>query len=161
MYSYPSLFVASKLAVSQIRAVAPKTQTFPLDPTIDKSMKVVPKLDRVLVPYSRTIKELKEKQEAGLYHLFFCKEKKERHSRNNILKHRFFFGGGGGVNYSRIFVFREKRRIAWEHKLKRTTEILSRLTIRKHPIQILPLTAYFEFCRSGSINYLTCHTFSY
>jgi hypothetical protein len=57
---------------------------------MDKSMKVVPKLDRVLVPYSRTIKELKEKQEAAPYHSFcFCKEKKERHSRNNILNTDF------------------------------------------------------------------------
>jgi len=93
MYSHPSLFEASKFAVSQIRGVAPRIQTFHSDTSMDKSIKIVPQLDQVLMPNSRTFKELKEKQEVDPYHSFL--QRKERHSRNNILKHSFFLGGGG------------------------------------------------------------------
>jgi hypothetical protein len=105
------------------------------------------------MPYSRTLKDLREKQEAGPYHSFFAQKK---NTLQIIYKNTDFFGGGG-INYSRIFVFREKQRMAWEHKLKHTIQILSRLAIRKHAIQILPHTAYFEFCTSGDINCLTSH----
>jgi len=98
MYSHPSLFEASKFAVSQIRGVAPRIQTFHSDTSMDKSIKIVPQLDQVLMPNSRTFKELKEKQEVDPYHSFL--QRKERHSRNNILKHSL-----GGDSIIRGFSF--------------------------------------------------------
>lgn len=45
---------------------------------MDKRIKVVPQLDQVLMPYSRTFKELKEKQEAGPHHSFFFAKKRKK-----------------------------------------------------------------------------------
>jgi len=77
---------------------------------MEKRIKVVPQLDQVLMPYSRTFKELKEKQEAGPHHSF-CKEKKEKKKERqtrNILKHRF--GGGSIIRGFSFFAKREELR---------------------------------------------------
>ena len=38
VYSHPSLFAASKFAVSKIRGIAPRIQTFHSDPSMDRSI---------------------------------------------------------------------------------------------------------------------------
>jgi hypothetical protein len=45
---------------------------------MDKSIKSVPQLDQVLIPSSRTFKELKEKQESGPYNSFFLQRKESK-----------------------------------------------------------------------------------
>jgi hypothetical protein len=60
MYIHPSLLVGSYFTVSQICRVTPTIKLHHMDPSMDRSIKIVQQLKQVFQPYHVMFKELKE-----------------------------------------------------------------------------------------------------
>jgi len=61
-YTYPSIFLGSYLAVSQICGVAPRIKIHYSDPSLDRSTRNVRQLEENLEPYRMMFKELEGKR---------------------------------------------------------------------------------------------------
>jgi hypothetical protein len=74
--THPTSSAGSYFEVSQIRGVAQRMKVHHSEPSMDRSIKIVPQLEQGLEPYSIMFKGLRAKKEAGSITMFIQRNDK-------------------------------------------------------------------------------------